>query len=127
MRPLGVQAVVYPRRTTFHHLARGVMGYFFGPRDGPSLDGVGIRRDTGSAVRQYLYTVTPLTCLETHAALLQCANLSELAEACVDTVFAGDQSAKPTYERGESEVIDRGLNEVPPYENDSFIQQVKDI
>ena len=62
------------------------MGYFMGPGDGPSMDRVYITRDTGSTVRQYRHAVTPLVCLEMHAALMHCAGmadvmLSEEAEA----------------------------------------------
>ena len=39
MRPFGVKVIVYPRRASLHHLEdRGVMGYFMGPGDGPSMD-----------------------------------------------------------------------------------------
>ena len=41
--------------------------------------------------------------------------------------LAGDQALLAPFERGVFEVTDRDLNEVPPYQNDAFIQQVKDI
>ena len=73
-RPFGVQVIVCPRRTLFHHLEeRGVMGHFMGPGDGPSMDRVYITKGTGATVRQYRHVVTPLVCLEMHAALMYCA------------------------------------------------------
>ena len=41
MRPFGVRVVAYPRRDDLKHLeARGVIGFFMGPGDGPSMDRV---------------------------------------------------------------------------------------
>ena len=69
MRPFGVQVIIYPRRASLHHFEkRGVMGYFMGPGDGPSMDRVYITKWTGATVRPYRHVVTPLVCLEMHAA-----------------------------------------------------------
>ena len=41
MRPFGVRVVAYPRRDDLKHVeARGVIGFFMGPGDGPSMDRV---------------------------------------------------------------------------------------
>ena len=73
MHSFGVQVIVYPRRASLHHLEeRVLMGYFMGPGDGPSMDRVYITKGTGATVRQYRHVVTPLVCLETHAALMHC-------------------------------------------------------
>ena len=37
----------------------------------------------------------------------------------------GDEARLTPYERGVFEVTDRELNEVPPYQNDEFMQQVQ--
>ena len=79
MRPFGVQVIVYPRRASLQHLEeRGLMGYFMGPGDGPSMDRVYIIRDTGSTVRQYRHVVTPLVCLEMHAALMHVSGIADV-------------------------------------------------
>ena len=78
MRPFGVQVIVYSRRASLQHLQeRGIMGYFMGPGDGPSMDRVYISRLTGATVRQYRHVVTPLVCLEMHAALMRRSRLAE--------------------------------------------------
>ena len=78
MRPFGVQVIVYPRRASLQHLEeRGLMGYFMRPGDGPSMDRVYITRDTGSTVRQYRHVVTPLVCLEMHAALMHVSGMAD--------------------------------------------------
>ena len=60
MRPFGVQVMVYPRRASLHHLEeRGVMGYFMGLEDGPSMDRACITKGTGATVRQYRHVVMP--------------------------------------------------------------------
>ena len=77
-RLLGVQVIVYPRRASAHHIEEmGLMGYFMGPGDGPSIDRVYITKGTGATVRQYRHVVTPLVCLEMHAALMHCAGHAE--------------------------------------------------
>ena len=39
VRPFGVRVVAYPRRDDLKHLeACGVIGFFMGPADGPSMD-----------------------------------------------------------------------------------------
>lgn len=53
-------------------------------------------------------------------------------DACCECVyfdhhFAGDQDVLHAYAQGEFEAAERELHEVPPYQNDPFIQQVKDI
>ena len=39
----------------------------------------------------------------------------------------GDQARLQPYERGLFEASDRDMHEVPPYENDAFMQQVQRI
>ena len=129
MRPFDAQVIVYPRRTSFHHLEeRGVMGHFMGSGDDPSMDRVYITKGTGSTVRQYWHVVTPLVCLEMHAALMHCdvANAEVLTKQREAEQLAGDQASLAPFERGVFEVTDRDLNEVSPYQNDAFIQHVKD-
>ena len=78
MLPFGVQVIVYPYRASLHHLEeRGLMGYFMGPEDSRSMDRVYITNWTGATVRQYRHVVTPLVCLEMHAALMHCAGHAE--------------------------------------------------
>ena len=78
MLPFGVQVIVYPRRASPQHLEeRGIMGYFMGLGDGPSMDRVYISKPTGATVRQYRHVVTPLVCLEMHAALMHCSRLAK--------------------------------------------------
>ena len=128
MRPFGVQVIVYPRRTSLQHLeGRGITGHFKGPRDGPSMDRVYISRLTGATVRQYRHEVTPLVCLDMHAALMHCSRLAEtlLPEQVEPEHLEGDQARLQPYERGLFEVTDRDMHEVPPYENDAFMQQVQ--
>ena len=105
------------------------MGHFMGPGDGPSLDRAYITKGTGATVRQYRHVVTPLACLETHAALMNCAgaNAAVLTEQREAEHLAGDQASLAPFERGMFEGTDRDLNEVPPYQNDTFIEHVKDI
>ena len=117
MRPFGVQVIVYIRRTSFHHLEeRGVMGHFMGPGDGPSMDRVYITKGTGATVRQSRHVVTPLVCLEMHAALMYCAgtNAEVLTEQRKAEHLTGDQDSLAPFECGVFEVTDWDLNEVPP-------------
>ena len=52
MRPFGVRIVAYPRRDDLKHLqARGVIGFFMGPGDCPSMDRVYVKSTTKSTVR----------------------------------------------------------------------------
>ena len=52
MRPFGVRVVVYPRRDGLKHLeARGVIGFFMGPGDGPSMDRLLVKSTTKPTVR----------------------------------------------------------------------------
>ena len=128
MRPFGFQVIVYPRRAPLHHLEeRGLMGYFMEPRDGPSMDRVYITKATGATVKQYQHAVTPLVCLEMHAALMHCAGHAEtmLSDHTEAEHLEGDQANLEPYERGEFEVTDRDMNEVPPYQNDEFMQHVQ--
>ena len=130
MRPFGVQVIVYPRRASLEHLEeRGIMGYFMGPGDSPRMDRVYITRDTGATVRQYRHVVTPLVCLEMHAALMHCAGMADvmLSEQAEAEQLEGDQIRLPRFERGEFTVADRDLNEVPPYQNDAFMSRVRDL
>lgn len=79
MRLFGVQVIVHARRTSFHPVGqRGIMGYFMDPGDGPSMTRVYITKGARSTVRPYWHAVTPLVCLEMHAALMHCANLNSL-------------------------------------------------
>ena len=128
MRPFGVQVIVYPRRASLKHLEeRGIMGYSMGPGDSPSMDRVYTSRPTGATVRQYRHVVTPLVCLEMHAALMHCSCLAktQLPEQVEAQQLEGDQARLQPYERGLFEVADRELHEVPPYENNAFMQQVQ--
>ena len=130
MRPFGVQVLVYPRRASLQHLEeRGLMGYIMGPGDGPSMDRVYITRDTGSTVRQYRHVVTPLVCLEMHAALMHVSGMADvmLSERDEAEQLEGDQIRNPHFERGEFTVADRDLNEVPPYQNDASVSRARDL
>ena len=130
MRPFGVQVIVYPRRASVQHLEeRGIMGYFMGPGDGPNMDRVYITRNTGAPVRQYRHVVTPLVCLEMHAALMHCSELADvmLSERAEIEQLDRDQARLPRFERSEFTVADRDLNEVPPYQNDAFMSHVRDL
>ena len=52
MRPFGVRFVACPRRDDLKHLeARGVIGFFVGLGDGPSMDRVYVKSTTKSTVR----------------------------------------------------------------------------
>ena len=130
MRLFGVQVIVYPRRSSLQHLEeRGLMGYFMGLGDGPSMDRVYITRDTGSTVRQSRHVFTPLVCLEMHAALMRVSGMADvmLSEREELEQFEGDQASIPHYERGEFTVADRDMNEVPPHQNDAFMSRVRDL
>ena len=104
------------------------MGYFMGPGYGPSMDRVYITRDRGSTVRQYRHVVTPLVCLEMHAALMHCPGMADvmLSEEAEAEQLHGDQVRLPRFKRGEFTVVDRDINEVPPYQNDAFTSRVRD-
>ena len=130
MRPFGVQVMVYPRRASLHHLEeRGLMGYFMGPGDGPSMDRVYVTRQTGATVRQYRHVVKPLVCLEMHAALMHCSGMADamFSERAKTEQLEGDQARLTRFERGVFEVADRDLNEVPPYQNDAFMNHVRSL
>ena len=114
MCPFGVQVMVYPRRASLHHLEeRGVIGYFMGHGDGPSMDRVYITKGTGATVRQYRHVVTPLVCLEMHAALMHCAadDSEILTEQLQAHHLAGDQARLAPFERGLFEITNRDMNE----------------
>ena len=100
-----------------------------GPGDGPSIDRVYITRNTGATVRQYRHVVTPLVCLEMHAALMHCSGLADvmLSERVEIEQLDGHQARLPRFERGEFTVADQDLNEVPPYQNDAFMSRVRDL
>ena len=130
MRPFGVQAIVYPRRTSLHHLEeRGIMEYFMGHGDCPSRDRVYIIKGTGATVRQFRHVVTLLVCLEMRAAPMHCAadDAKVLTEHREAEHLAGAQARLAPFERGVFEVTDRDLNEVPPYQSVEFMQRVKSI
>ena len=101
------------------------MGYSMGPGDGPSMDRVYITKKTGSTIRRYRHVVTPLVCLEMHAALMHCSGMVDvmLSERAETEQLEGDQARLPRFELGEFTVADRDLNEVPPYQNDAFMSQ----
>ena len=105
------------------------MGYFMGPGDGPSMDRVYITMGTGATVGQYRHAVTPLVCLEMHATLMHCAadNAGVLTEQREAEHLSRDQASLAPFERGLFQVTNRDLNEVPPYQNDEFVQHVKGI
>ena len=67
------------------------MGYFVDPGDGPSMDRVYITKGTGATVRQYRHVVTPLVCLEMHAALMHCAG-------CHKILLSVDNRTRPLLE-----------------------------
>ena len=74
MRPFGVQVVVYPRRASLHHLEeRGIREILWVLGTVPAWIG-SITRGTGATIRQYRHIVTPLICLEMHAALMHCVS-----------------------------------------------------
>ena len=127
MRPFGVQVIFYPRRASLQHLEeRGIMGYFMGPGDGPSMDPVYISWPTGSTVRKHRHVVTPLVCLEMHAALMHCSRLAEtqLPQQVEAEHLEGDQSRLQPYERGLLEVADRyPLTRMMPSCNKSSAKQ----
>ena len=130
MRPFGVQFIVYPRRASLQHLEeRGLVGYFMGPGDVPSMDRVYIIRDTGSTVRQYRHVVTPLVCLEMYAALMHCTGMADvmLSEEAEAEQLHGDQVRLPRFARGEFTVADRDMTEVPLYRNDEFMSRVREL
>ena len=129
MRPFGVQVIVYPRRASLQHLEeRGLVGYFMRPGDGPSMDRVYIIRDTSSTARQYRHVVTPLVCLEMHAALMHCTGMADvtLSEEAEAEQVHGDHVRLPRFEQGEFTIADRDVNEVPPYQNDEFMSRVRE-
>ena len=68
MRPFGVRVIAYPRRDDLKHLeARGVIGFFMGPGDGPSMDRVYVKSTTKSTVRQYRHVVVVIYMHTMHA------------------------------------------------------------
>ena len=94
--------------------------------DDPSMDRVYITKGTGATVRKCWHAVTPLFCLEMHAALLHCAGHADvLTEQMESEHLEGDQARLAPYERGVFEVTHRDMHEVPPYQNDEFMQQVQ--
>ena len=105
------------------------MGYDMGRGDGPSMDRVCISRGTVATVRQYRHVVTPSVCLEMHAALMHCTGNADnvLTEQMETEHLEGDQARLARYERGVFEVAARDMIEVPPYQNDEFMQQVQRI
>ena len=76
MRPFGVRVVACPRRDDLKHLeARGVIGFFMVPGDGPSMDRAYVKSTTKSTVCQYRYVVTPRICMEEYAKKLHCSEV----------------------------------------------------
>ena len=127
MRPFGVSVVAYPRRDDLKHLeARGVIGFFMGPGDGPSMDRVHVKSTTKSTVRQYRHVVTPRVCLEEYAMKLHCSELHTASDMSDEQVLA-DQEELPEFERGLFEVDARHPDEVLPYTDEPFMEHVKAI
>ena len=93
------------------------------------MDRVYITKGTGPTVRQYRHVLILLVCLEMHAVLKHCAgaNVEVVTEELEAEHLAGDQASLAPFERGVFEVTHQDWNEVPPYQNDPFIQHVKDI
>ena len=115
MTPFGVRVVAYPRRDDLKHLeARGVIGFFMGAGDGPSMDRVYVKSTTKSTVRQYRHVVTPRVCLEEHAMKLHCSDL-HIASDVFDEQVLADQQEMADFERGLFEGNVRDTDEVPPY------------
>ena len=127
MRPFGVCVVAYPRRDDLKHLeARGVISFFMGPGDGPSMDRVYVKSTTKSTVRQYRYVVTPRVCLEEYAMKLHCSELSATSNMSDERLLA-DQQELPDFERELFEVDARDPHEVLPYTDEPFMEHVKAI
>ena len=131
MRPFGVRALelsrLYPRRHDLKHLeARGVIGFFMGPGDGPSMDRVYVKSTTKSTVRQYRHVVTPRVCLEEYAMKLHCSELHTASDMSDEQVLA-DQEELPDFERGFFEIDARDPDEVLPYTYEPFMEDVKAI
>ena len=105
------------------------MGYLVGPGDGPNMDRVYFTKPIGATVRQYRHVVTPLVCLEMHAALMHCSGIADvmLSERAETEQLEGGQARLVCFERGVFEVTDRDLNKVPPYQNDAFMNHVRDM
>ena len=74
MRPFGVKVVAYPWGDDLKHLeARGVIAFFMGQGDRPSMDQVYVRSTTKSTVRQYTHVVSPWVCQKEYAKKLHCS------------------------------------------------------
>ena len=127
MRPFGVRFVAYPWRDNLKHLdAHGVIGFFMGPRDGPSMDQVYVKSTPKSPVRQYRHGVTPGVCLEEYAMKLGCSELHAASDVSDEQVLT-DQQELPDCERGLFEVDAGDLDEVLPYTDEPFMEHVKAI
>ena len=127
MWPFGVRVVAHPRRDDLKHLeARGVIGFFMGPGDGPSMDRVYVKSTTKSTVRQYRHVVTPRVCLEEYAMNFHCTKLHTTSDMSDEQVLA-DQQEMPEFERGLFEVDARDPYEVLPYTDEPFMEHVKAI
>ena len=151
-RLFGVRVVPYPRRDDLKHLeARGVIGFFMGPGDGPNMDRVYVKSTTKSTigffmgpgdgpnmdrvyvksttkstVRQYRHVVTPRVCLEEYAMKLHCIELHTASDMSDEQVLS-DQEELPEFERGLFEVDARDPHEVLPYTDEPFMEHVKAI
>ena len=127
MRHFGVRVVAYPRRDDLKHLeARGVIGFFMGPGDGPSMDRVYVKSTTKSTVRQYRHLVTPRVCLEEYAMKLDCSELHTASDMSDEQILADEQEL-PDFERGLFEVDARDPDEVLPYTDEPFMDRVRTI
>ena len=92
MRPFGVRVVAYPRSDDLKHLeACGVIGFFMGPGDGPSMNRVYVKSTTKSTVRQYRHVVTHRVCLEEYAMKLHCSELHTASDVSDEQVLTDQQ------------------------------------
>ena len=127
MRPFGVRVVAYPRRNDLKYLeARGVIGFFMGLGDGPSMDRVYVKSTTKSTVREYRHVVTPRVCLEEYAMKLHSSEVHTASDMSDEQVLA-DQQELPSFERGLFEVDARNPDEVLPYTDEPFMDIVRAI
>ena len=122
-----MRVVAYPRRDDLKHLeARGVICFFMGSGDGPSMDRVYVKSTTKSIVRQYQHVVTPRVCLEEYAMKLHCSEMQAASDISDEQVLAYQQEL-PDFEQGLFEVDSRDPDEVLRYTDEPFMGHVKAI
>ena len=123
--PFGARVVAYPRRDDLKHLeARGSIGFFMGPGDGPSMDRLYVKSSTKSPMRQYRHVVTPRVCLEEYK--LHCSELHTASDMPEEQVLTAQQEV-PGCERGLFEVDARDPDEVLPCTDEPLMDRVKAI